>query len=161
MALLRLNNTMLSWNSCSLKIDGVPYDGLTAVSYSQKRERPQIYGMRKNGGPMGKPAGKYSVDSCSMTFFRDEFDALTTQLALKGLGSYGDAEFTFVLTYFEPVAGAQAPITVVGSGCTIETVKDTNQEGTEALLTEVEINCMSILVNGKALGSLVRTLSPI
>lgn len=153
--IIRVNSTILSWNSFSLKIDGIPYNGITGFDYEQKRERPVVYAARRDGVALGKPAGKYSVPTCTLTMLRDSADKLTTQLTAKGLGSYGDAEFTFIAQYFEPVPGS-VPITVVGTGCTIDGEKDTNQEGTDASLTEFTIGCLRLLKNGKSLASIVR-----
>ena len=153
--ILRVNNTIISWNSFSFKIDGIPWNGILAFDYEQKRERKVVYAAKRDGTPLGKTSGKYSVPSCSLTMLRDSFDKLTTILTLKGLGSYGDAEFSFVAQYVEPL---QAPITVIGTGCTIDGDKDSNAEGTDELTTEVEIGCLRLLKNGKSLASLVRAI---
>lgn len=154
--ILRVNNTILSWNSCSFKFDGIPFNGILGFDYEQKRERKVVHGGRKDGRPLGKTAGKYTVPTCVMTMLRDSYDKFTTYLSAKGLGSYGDAEFVFVLQYVEP---GQPPITVVGRGCTIDGEKEVNQEGIDELVTEVTIGCLEIIKNGKSLASLVRALS--
>jgi hypothetical protein len=156
--IIRANSTILSWNSFAFKIDGIPYNGIRGFDYEQKRERTVVHGARRDGRPLGKTSGKYSVPTCTLTCLRDTADKITTYLQAKGLGSYGDAEFTFFAQYIEPVLGA-TPITVVGTGCTIDGEKDTNQEGTEAVLTEFEIGCLEIIKNGKSLASLRRALS--
>jgi len=155
--IIRVNNTILSWNSFSFKINGIPWVGIKSFSYEQKRERKVVYGAQRNGKPLGKTAGKYSVASCSLTMLRDSYDKLTTELTALGLGSYGDAEFTFIAQYIEPVIGS-LPITVVGTGCTIDGEKEGNDEGTDELVTEVEIGCLSLLKNGKSLASIVRSV---
>ena len=155
--ILRINNLIVGWNSASFYIDGLdPYNGITSINYEQKRERKVVYGMRRDGTPLGKTSGKYSVPNVSITFLRDSYDKLTTYLTLKGLGSYGDAEFAFSLLYSEPKAGTI--ISIIGTGCTIDGEKDSQQEGTDELVTEVEIGCLSILRNGKPLYSLARNL---
>lgn len=155
--IIRVSNVILSWNSFSFKIDGIPYTGLTSFDYEQKRERKVAYGARKDGTPMGKTSGKYSVPTCSLTMYRDSYDDLTTYLTAKGLGSYGDAEFSFVAQYVEPVPGS-TPITVIGTGCTIDGEKETQAEGVDELLTEVTIGCLRLLKNGKSLASIIRAV---
>jgi hypothetical protein len=153
--ILRVNNTILSWNSFSLKIDGIPYIGIKSFDYEQKRERKVVHAAKKDGTPLGKTSGKYSVPTCSLTMLRDSYDKLTTYLTAKGLGSYGDAEFVFIAQYIEPL---QPPITVIGTGCTIDGEKESQAEGTDELVTEIEIGCLRLLKNGKSLASLVRAI---
>ena len=153
--LVRINNTILGWNSCIFKVDGDPFNGITAFNYEEKRERKVVYGARRDGVPLGKTSGKYSVPSCSLTMLRDSFDKLTDYLSIIGLGSYGDAEFTFMSQYVEP---GQMPITVLCEGCTIDGVKDGNQEGTDELVSEVEIGVLSLTKNGKRLWSVQRSI---
>jgi hypothetical protein len=153
--IIRVNNTIVSWNSFSFKIDGIPYTGITAFDYDQKRTRKVVYGAKRDGTPLGKTSGKYEVQPITLTMLRDSFDKLTTYLTTKGLGSYGDAEFTFIAQYIEPL---QPPITVIGAGCTIDGDKDSNAEGTDELVTEVTIGCLRLLKNGKSLASITRAV---
>lgn len=153
--LLRVNNTILSFNSFALKIDGVPYNGVLGFDYDQKRERKVVHAAKRDGTPLGKTSGKYHVEPITLTMLRDSADKLTTQLTTKGLGSYGDAEFVLIAQYIEPL---QPPITVIGVGCTIDGEKDTNQEGVDELLTEFTIGCLRLVKNGKSLASLVRAI---
>lgn len=155
--LLRISNTILSWNSCSFKFDGVPYNGILGCDYEQKRERKVVHAAKRDGRPLGKTSGKYTVPTCTITMLRDSWDKLSTQLSLLGLGSYGDAEFTLVIQYIEPGIG-QTPITVVCTGCTIDGEKDTNQEGIDELVTELTIGCLEIIKNGKRLASVQRAI---
>ncbi len=153
--ILRINNTIYSHNSCSFKIDAAPYTGITSFDYEQKRERKIVYGARKSGTPLGWTSGKYTVPPIRLVMLKDSADKLTTFLSLKGLGSYGDAEFNITLQAVEP---GQLPITVVCDPCCITGKKDTTAEGIEELLTELEIACLKITENGKRLWSLVREL---
>ncbi len=153
--LLRINNTILSWNSCSFKFDSIPYNGILGFDFDEKRERKVVHAAKRDGRPLGKTSGKYSVPTCSLRMLRDSWDKLSTQLTLKGLGSYGDAEFVVVCQYIEPF---QTPITVICAGCTVDGVKEANQEGVDELVTEIEIGCLSIIKNGKSLASLIRAV---
>jgi hypothetical protein len=153
--IIRVNNTILSWNSFSFKIDGIPWVGITSFDYEQKRERKVVHAAKRDGRPLGKTSGKYTVPSCKLTMLRDSYDKLTTILTAKGLGSYGDAEFTFIAQYIEPL---QPPITVIGTGCTIDGEKEAQAEGVDELVTEVEIGCLALSKNGKSLASLIRAI---
>ena len=155
--IIRVNNTPYSWNSTSTKFDGIPYNGLLGFDYEQKRERKVVHAQKRNGRPIGKTAGKYSVPSMSLRMLRDSWDKLSTQLTAKGLGSYGDAEFVIIFQYVEPVIGA-TPITVICAGCTVDGVKSVNQEGIDESVVELEIGCLSIIENGKSLASIVRSI---
>jgi hypothetical protein len=153
--LIRVNNTILSWTSCIFTVDGDPYVGILSFDYEQKRERKVVPGARRDGTPLGKTSGKYSVPTCSLKMLRDSADRLTNYLTLKGLGSYGDAELVFMAQYVEP---EQVPITVVCDGCTIDGEKDSNEEGTDQLMTEFEIGVLTLTKNGKRLWSLQRSI---
>lgn len=160
--ILRVNNTNYSWTSCRFLIDAQPWEGLVSVDYEQKRERKIVYAARQSGTPLGWTSGKYSVPSFTMKFLRDSYNALTDYLSTgglinPGLGSYGDAEWSFMLQTVEPVVGA-IPITRVGSPCTIIGEKESHEEGIDELVTEVEIACLSMRVNGKQLWSAARQL---
>jgi hypothetical protein len=154
--IIRINNTIFSWNSCSFRILGIPFNGILGFDYEQKRERKVVYGMRRDGKPLGKTSGKYSVPSCSLKVLRDTADKITTLLTPLGLGSYGDAEFPITCQYIEPIIAL--PITVICTGCTIDGEKDSNAEGVEELVTEFEIGCLNITKNGKSLASIVRSI---
>jgi hypothetical protein len=155
--LLRVNSTILSWTSCMFRFDGIPYNGILEFNYEEKRERKVVHAARRDGRPLGKTAGKYSVPSMSLKMLRDSADKLTDYLTIKGLGSYGDAEFMISVQYVEPVPGA-IPITVLCETCTIDGVKDSNAEGTDELATEFEIGCLQLTKNGKRLWSVVRSI---
>lgn len=159
--LVRINNTILSGNSCRFLILGAPFEGIQALDYEQTRERKKVWGARKNGRPIGRTAGKYEVKSVTMTMLRDSYDVLTTLLTPLGLGSYGDAEFPMIAQYFEPVpplVGTTMPINVLFESCVIVGEKEGYAEGIDELVTEVTLDCMSIVKNGKLLASVIRSL---
>ena len=157
MDVVRINNTIYSWTSCRFLISSLPWTGLVAVDFEQKRERKIVYAAKQNGTPLGWTAGKYSVPSFSMKFLKDSFNALTDQLTIQGLGSYGDAEWNFLLQVVEPTIGA-LPITHIGDPCVILGHKDAHEEGIDELVVEVDIACLAMTTNGKRLWSAVRSL---
>lgn len=154
---VRVNDLVLTYASFSFELEGVPFTGIKSLKYSEKRERPVSYGAKRNGTPYGKGAGKYSVDSCSMVWSRDSWEFATDQLTILGLGSFGDASFSWTAQYSEPIGGLLRPVTVIGLGCTIDGVEDDTDEGTDELVTNVTIGCMGIIKNGKTLWSQFRS----
>lgn len=152
----RINNTILSWNSCAFKADLDPFEGIVEFDYEQARERKIVHGMRRDGTPLGKTSGKYSVKNVMLKMLRDSADVFTDYLTVKGLGSYGDAEFTLTCEYFEP---GHKPIIVIVEGCTIDGEKDGNVEGTDELATEFLVGALTLTKNGKRLWSVQRELT--
>jgi hypothetical protein len=153
--IIRVNNTIVSATSCSWKFDGQPYEGITALNFSDKRERKTVHASRRDGRALGKTSGKYTVGDFSFTMLVDSFDRLTTYLTLKGLGSYGDAEWTFIGQYIEPAPGS-IPITAVIDGCTVDEVSDPYSEGIDEKVVDVTCSALSITRNGKRLWSVIR-----
>lgn len=153
----RLNDVPYSATSCSWTIAGAPFIGITALSYSEKRERKLVFASRRDGTPLGITSGKYSVDALSITMLRSSFQRLVEVLTLVGLGSYGDARFPIVATYSEPLASLVGviPITALISGCRVTGVKDSYSEGTDEAVTEVEMMAMSLTRNGTRLWSVI------
>lgn len=153
--LVRIGNNVHSHNSCSWKFDLVPYDGINAFDFDEKRERKIVYAAKKSGTPLGWTAGKYSVPPVRLVMVRESATRLLQQMTLKGLGSYGDAEFNITLSIAEPL---KLPITHVFDPCCIVGKKNTTAEGVEELLTEFEIACLKITENGMRLWSVLREL---
>lgn len=153
----RLNDVPFSATSCSWNIAGAPFIGITALAYSEKRERKLVHASRKDGTPLGMTSGKYSVDSVSMTMLRSSFQRLVELLTVLGIGSYGDARFPIVATYSEPLASLAGvpPITVLISGCRVTGVKDSYSEGIDEAVTEVEMMALTLRRNGSQLWSVV------
>ena len=161
--ILRVNATLYSWTSCRFLVDSQPWEGLVAVDYEQKRERKIVYAARQSGTPLGWTAGKYSVPTFTMKFLKDSYNALTDYLTTGGSispgnGSYGDAEWSFMLQTVEPVIGA-VPMTRVCYPVTIIGEKESHEEGVDELVTEVELACLRMYVNGKQLWSAQRQTS--
>ncbi|HEX8795454.1 MAG TPA: hypothetical protein VF765_31105 [Polyangiaceae bacterium] len=156
--IVRINHTNLSWTSLVFKIDNQPWQGIVSLDYEQKRERKVVYASRQDGRPLGKTSGKYSVPSFTMKMLKDSALALKAYLSIKGLGSYGDAEFGMQIQATEPVLGV-LPITISAETCTIDGDKDGYEEGIDELLTEFTIGCLQLTENGLRLWSVVRGLT--
>lgn len=153
----RLNDVPYSATSCSWLIAGAPFIGITALKYSEKRERKLVHASRRDGTPLGLTSGKYSVDSVSITMLRSSFQRLVELLTPLGLGSYGDAEFPIIATYSEPLAPTP-PVTIAIAGCKISGVEDDFQEGIDELVTVVDLQALALTRNGLRLWSVVNGL---
>lgn len=153
----RLNTNLYSAASCSWLINAIPYEGITALSYSDKRERALVFASRKDGKPLGVTGGQYQVDSLSITMLRASANQLMLDLTPVGLGSFGNADFPIVATYSEVAAQlrGEQPIVVVINGCRITGVKEGFATGTDALITEFTLMALSLTRNGMSLANIV------
>ncbi len=171
--LFRLNRVPYSWTSCAHFFNGLPYKGITASTFKETKEMEIVHAAQQDGTPLGITSGIYKVEGVSFTMLRDSATALMADLSIFGLGSYGDAEFTYICQLFEPVAGIGLPGTpalpsipsnVIITGCKISGVEEKQEKGSGALVTE--FSCMAMYVirsYGGAplqLWSALRTLLP-
>jgi hypothetical protein len=152
----RVNGLVPSWESLEFELEGVPYEGITGITFGQKRERPLVYGMRKSGTPIGKTAGKYTPGEVKLKFFPDTWAKIRLILSALGLGSYGDADFAFTLSAFE-LGGT--PVVFAAASCSVVDEEDGYDEGVEALITEVTIQPLIVSKDSMLLWSLQRTLT--
>lgn len=156
--LIRVNNTIYSWTSSRLLINGDPFEGLKAIDYEQKRERKVVHAADKAGRPKGWTSGKYIPPLVKMRFLKDSAAALKAELAALGAGSYGDAEWLFLLQCLEPVLPPNLPITITAQPCCIVGTREAREEGSDELLEEFDVQTLNLLENGLALWSLARVL---
>lgn len=156
---VRVNNTLYSWNSTRLTINGNPFTGgLLAVEHAQKRERKLVHAGDPAGRPKGWTSGKYSVPTLKMKFLKDTAAALKFDLSQTNSGalSFGDAEWSFSLACIEPVLPPNLPIMLVGGPCVITDVHESREEGIEEIVEEFDIMCLQLLENGVPLWSYQR-----
>jgi hypothetical protein len=153
---VRLNGTIYSWLSCEFTIDGQEYEGFTDVEYEQKRERKVVFAARRDGTPLGKTAGKYTVPTLTFKVLRATAKMIKEYLTGEGNGSYGDAVFSFGLSVYEPDVN-DTPITVIFDTCTWDGEKAGQSEGVDELLTEITIGCLAITENQMQLWSALRS----
>lgn len=148
---VRINGNMYSWASIEVHIGGQPYGGVTALNYSQNRERTQGYGTGNHRGARGRTKGKYTAEG-SLTMHADSYDALIDALAqLSPDGqSYGDVEFLVVAQYVEDTL---RPVTIELERCVIDAESTSESEGTDPSVVEVTLNVMRIRRNGKSLAA--------
>src|SRR5258708_4075653 len=143
--LVHLNNIPYSWTSCAHFFNGVPYKGVTNVTYKETREVKLVHAAQQDGIPVGTTSGLYKVENVSFTLLRESALGLMIDLSALGLGSYGDAEFTYILQLFEFVPTAlppqvpSVPQTVIISSCRITGVEEKQEVGSDELVTEFSV----------------------
>jgi hypothetical protein len=148
---IRVNGNVHSWGSIVAKIDGDRFHGFTSISYGDKRERVKGYGMGRHQAPRARSRGKYSTDPVKLAGPKSTIQALRDKLA-SGSSSYGDTEFQIVVQYVETgVSGGDSPMTVEIDRCVITADVSTNEESSDPLKDEIEIDCMLIRRNGLTL----------
>lgn len=137
----RVNGVPYSWNSCAHFFNGIPYKGITASNYKETREVKLVHAGQQDGTPLGMTAGMYKVESTSFRLLRDSASALMIDLNAFGVGSYGDAEFNYVLQLYEPVAQfpPALPVTVLLAGCRVTGVEEKQELGVDELVTEFTV----------------------
>lgn len=159
---VRLNNRVVSAKSVSFSIAGVPYQGITAMDYSEKMEKELVYDADKSGGPVGMTSGKYGAEPASITMLKDVFTVkFLTQFGILSAanlapGAWGQAlPFPVGIQYVElPLP----PIIDLLSGCEIIGAKDTYAEGINAAVVVISLQPMSMSRNGLTLYNRVRGL---
>lgn len=162
--LVRIGSTLHSWNSQSFKIDGLPYNGVLSVDYEDKRTRKRVYGAKRDGVALGFTSGKSEPGPFVMKMLADSAQVMLNQLAIKGLGSYGDAEDILIsIQVFEPPPSlpglALAPsLLIIASGCRVAGVKDSSAEGIDEKVSEVSFDTLRVLRNGLQISSLTRAV---
>lgn len=163
--LFRLNQVPYSWTSCAHFFNGLPYKGITGVTYKETREVKVVHAAQQDGTPLGITSGIYKVENVSFTMLRDSAHAFMADMTAFGLGSYGDAEFLYMLQLFEPsVPVPSLPSTTLLTGCRITGVEEKQELGSDELVTEFSVQamfCIRTLAGvPMKLWSTVRTLLP-
>ena len=87
--IVRVNNTLYSFASTRMQINGDPWEGFVSIEYPQKRERKLVYAGDPAGRPKGWTAGKYTAGAIKMGFLKDSAAALEAMVAAKA-GSYSE-----------------------------------------------------------------------
>jgi hypothetical protein len=145
---VRINGKLFSWTSVIFKIDGVRVYGVTAIEWSQKRERVKSRGQNKAGRPRGRTGGLYTPENLKTTFHKDTAAAQRKSLAQKaGSDSYGDAEVPIYLQYVE----GTKTTTVEFEECTVAGDGGKSEESAEPDKEDWEWDTMGIKVDGKTL----------
>jgi hypothetical protein len=146
---VRINGNLYSWSSVEFHVGDERITGVTAVEYSDNRERTSAYGMNRAHAPIGQSAGKYATDPVKATLWKHTANALRKALAqLAGTGGFGNVEFTIVVQYTENDLGS---VVDTIRRCTWGKQTSKAEENPEPLKEDVEFKCLSILWNGETL----------
>lgn len=149
---IRINGNIYSWGSIEIYLNGQPYRGITALSYSQTRERTKAFGTGNHRGARGRTKGQYETEA-SITMHADSYDELCAALAAMSPDgqSYGDAPpFLVVAQYVE---SGLRPVTIEVEGCVISGESVSESEGTDPSVVEVTLDVMRISRNGRSLAA--------
>lgn len=150
---VRWNGNVISAKSCAFSVSGVPFIGITGVSYEDQLDAELVHGMNQNGAPIGYTSGEYSISNFSITFLKDVFIVKFLPLmaglsvAAAAPGSWGGGRFPFIAQYQEgPLVGTD---TIYGARPVGS--KDDVQQGTGKLVTEVKFQGLYLVRNGLTL----------
>lgn len=146
---IRVNGTLHSWGSITVKIKDERFTGFTSISYGDSLERTKAYGMGRSQAPRGRSRGKYIVEPVTLTGFKQTIQTLRESLAnAAGGSSYGHIQFLVVVEYTEP---DESPITVELEQCVWAKNTSSEEEGPDPLMEDIELDCMRIVRNGLVL----------
>lgn len=147
---IRVNGNVYSWGSIVVNVDEERFYGITELTYADKRERTLVHGQGRSQTPRGRTRGKYSAENSKIKMPKDTADAFREYLASRSTSgtSYGDVEFQIVATYSETGLPGS---TVEVNGCVYVGTTETDTEGTDAIVEEIEVSVMAIYRNGLAL----------
>lgn len=142
---IRVNGNVHSWGSIVLKIGDDRFFGFNQIGYADGRERSKVYGMGRHHAPRGRTRGKYTVEPVTLRGPKGTVQQLRDMLAQQAGGSsYGDVEFEITVQYIEE---DDTPITDVLEGCVWSKNSASHEEGPDALVDEIEADCMRIRRN--------------
>ena len=146
---LRVNGNLVSWGSHILTINGLRYTSLTEVSYGDKLETTQGYGMSRSHGPIGRTAGKYVPDNLKMKMYQHAITDIIAMLAnISPDGSLGSAVIPITLAYYE-VGLPDHMLSFVD--CRLVTFTESITESADAPMGELEWTVQRIYRDGTAL----------
>lgn len=133
--IVRVNRVPYSGGSCLNYFAGFPYKGVKEVKYKEKRAIKVVHDAQPDSRPVGITAGVYEIESLSFKLLRDSATALMADLTTLGVGSWGDAEFAYMLQVYEPVNAV--PIQTLITGCRMIGIEEGHtQESPDELTTD-------------------------
>lgn len=137
------NGAVRSFGHVRLEIAGLDFfGGFTAIKRSRKRNRE--YARSNSVDPVGKTLGENEYQ-CSGDFYFDWFMNCIQQVN-NALGpGYGDQPFNIYVSY---VGVNLVTYTDFIVGCTFDTTEADDQQGTKALMRNVEFNPIKIYFGG-------------
>lgn len=147
----RVNGFITSWGDIAFKLDDERYYGVTEINYGDTRARTKVYGMRRDGLPIGRTRGKYEASevTAKMTYpawveLRDALAAQATDSA-----SFGDVIFQGEVQYTYGESDETHTDELIDLCVTGVTVGAS--EGPDAIMVDITMDCMSIKRDGLTL----------
>ena len=142
-----INGLSFDYSSITVTIDGIPYQGVTEISYSDTME-PGV--LRGTGALMrGRTRGMYEAEA-SFTIALQDFIPIRSALASKsaaanGGGGFMEQMFLITVSYRE----ANTPLlTDTIEGCRIKHVENSHSSGnSDGLVTKVDLSVFRIGYN--------------
>lgn len=131
-----------SFASIEILVAGVPTVGCTAVNYTSSIEVGDVYGTRPQ--KLGTTRGKQNAEG-SLEMYVQDWENLKAILTQAGLGGYGEARFTVVVTYGEQ--GMPVKMDTLES-CRVVSVEYSNADGSDASKVTLTLNVLRILESG-------------
>lgn len=158
-----INNTIWSWGSVRVTIDGNGTEGLVALDYEDELEPRIIESNVQDGLPLGMSGGRYRVGFFPMRLLSDSARQLKAYLAAKGaalgLGSYS-ATFNLGVQLIGKDAGNYVPSTTAVVSCRIVGEKQVYEEGVDELVTEFKVGCLGITRDNVSLYNALAGVGP-
>lgn len=135
----KINGKVYDYSSITLAILGIPYEGITEISYSDTLE-PGI--LRGTSALMrGRTRGMYEAEA-SFTIAKDDFEKVKEALVALGLGGFMEAEFQVTVTYREE---GSPLITDTIEGCRIKHQENSHSAGNaDGLVSKVDLSVYRI-----------------
>lgn len=139
-----VNGFRFDWSSAVVKFGGALFYGVKSITYKHSVDPGKVRGNRAQ--VVGVTRGEYNAEG-SVELYKSEYDELTTALAMKGRGFFGQ--------FFETsVSYSEAPdmpvITDLLHGCRLISAENSHSEGSDALVVRCDLLIMSIAENGKS-----------
>jgi hypothetical protein len=148
--IFRTGGFMFSRTSVATLVDGVPYTGIIEVNGEEAREGELQHGQRADGTPLGITSGLYMPGAFTFKAYVDTAEQICSQLAVPGLGSFGNYLFPFILEIFEnPLLPT---LQIAWSRVKIEKRKFGVPTDTGGLLVEFECKHQGMTTVGEGIG---------
>jgi hypothetical protein len=140
-----INGVVYDYSSITITIDGIPYQGITEISYSDTLEPGVLRGT--SALMRGRTRGMYEAEA-SFSISLQDFVPLRETMAAKALGG-GFMEFAFLISVsYREVTSPLTTDTI--EGCRIKHVENSHSAGnSDGLVTKVDLSVYRIGWGGK------------
>lgn len=142
-----INGNLYSFASITVKVNGDDLVGFTEITYGDNLEIVKGHGSRTAKKARGRTQGAYQTDPVALKGHKDSIDALRNAFD-DGTGYIGGTEVEIVVQYEEPSLGV---VTDTIERCRWMKNSNSNTEGADPTIDEVELDCLGIRWNGKTL----------